>query len=68
LPPAVEGASLALERVEDVHGGLGDALDIVAQQLPVVLGAALVEPLPALPRPDIADDDVEVEVDLYSNL
>ncbi|XBH76203.1 hypothetical protein VPH35_102885 [Triticum aestivum] len=95
---SVEGASLALEGVDDVHGGdglaagvlgvgdgvaddvlqedlehaagllvdeprdalhaatpsqttdgrLGDALDVVAQHLPVALGAALAQPLPSL--------------------
>uniref|UniRef100_A0A8R7QN50 Uncharacterized protein n=1 Tax=Triticum urartu TaxID=4572 RepID=A0A8R7QN50_TRIUA len=95
---SVEGAALALERVDDVHGGdglaagvlgvgdgvaddvlqedlehaagllvdeprdalhaapprqttdgrLGDALDVVAQHLPMTLGAALAQPLPAL--------------------
>uniref|UniRef100_A0A8R7VII8 Uncharacterized protein n=1 Tax=Triticum urartu TaxID=4572 RepID=A0A8R7VII8_TRIUA len=95
---SVEGASLSLEGVDDVHGGdglasgvlrvgdgiaddvleedlehaagllvdeprdalpaaparqtaegrLGDALDVVAEHLPVALGAALAEPLPSL--------------------
>jgi hypothetical protein len=98
---AVEGAALALERVDDVHGGdglaagvlsvgdgvaddvleedlehaagllvdeprdaldaapprqppdrrLGDALDVVAQHLPVTLRAALAEPLATLTAP-----------------
>uniref|UniRef100_A0A8R7P195 Uncharacterized protein n=1 Tax=Triticum urartu TaxID=4572 RepID=A0A8R7P195_TRIUA len=98
---AVEGAALALEGVDDVHGGdglaagvlrvgdgvaddvleedlehaagllvdeprdalhaapprqapdrrLGDALDVVAQHLPVALGASLAEPLASLAAP-----------------
>uniref|UniRef100_A0A0E0DSL3 Uncharacterized protein n=1 Tax=Oryza meridionalis TaxID=40149 RepID=A0A0E0DSL3_9ORYZ len=98
---AVEGAALALERVDDVHGGdglaagvlgvgdgvaddvleedlehaagllvdepgdalhaapprqppdrrLGDPLDVVAEHLPVTLGAALAEPLASLAAP-----------------
>ncbi|XBJ25974.1 hypothetical protein VPH35_003497 [Triticum aestivum] len=98
---AVEGAALALERVDDVHGGdglaagvlrvgdgvaddvleedlehaagllvdeprdalhaappseapdrrLGDALDVVAEHLPVALGAALAQPLASLAAP-----------------
>ena len=100
---AVEGAALALEGVDDVHGGdglaagvlgvghgvtdhvleehlehaagllvdeardaldattareaadggLGDALDVVAQHLAVALGAALAESLASFPRPDM---------------
>ena len=32
-------------------GGLGDALDIVPQHLPVPLGSPLTQPLPSLPAP-----------------
>jgi hypothetical protein len=101
---AVEGSALALERVDDVHGGdslasgvlgvgdgvvddvpeedlehtagllidepgdalhaapprqppdrrLGDALDVVAEHLPVTFAPPLPSPLPPLPRPDMA--------------